>query len=155
MVAQSLPNVTIYTDGACSGNPGPGGWAAILMFGEHKKTISGADPQTTNNRMEIMAAIEGLKALKRPCDVDLYTDSAYLCNAFRENWLASWQRNNWMRGPKKDQPVANKELWQELLKLTSQHNVTWHKVKGHSSNEYNNECDRMAVAAITALKNSK
>lgn len=152
MDAQKMPEVIIYTDGACSGNPGPGGWAAILMFGEHKKSISGAEKDTTNNRMEVTAAIEGLKALKRPCKVDMYTDSAYLCNAFREHWINAWQRDNWMRGPKKNQPVANRELWQELVGLTRVHSVTWHKVKGHSSNEWNNECDRMAVAAIENLK---
>ncbi len=146
-------SVIIYTDGACSGNPGPGGWAAILIYGEHRKTLYGAVDNTTNNRMEMTAAIEALKALKRPCCVDLYTDSAYLCNAFLKNWIVSWQKHNWMRGTGKKEPVANKELWQELVELTSTHKVTWHKVQGHSTNELNNECDRLACAAIDKLRN--
>ena len=143
-------HVIIYTDGACSGNPGPGGWGSILMYGDNKKELSGGDPNTTNNRMELMAAIEGLRALKMPCDVDLYTDSAYLHNAFAQNWLSGWIKNNWKKSDKK--PVINVDLWKELLHLASVHNITWHKVKGHADNEYNNRCDELARAAIDAVR---
>jgi len=139
--------VTIYTDGACSGNPGPGGWGAILMAGEHRRELSGYEPHTTNNRMEITAALEALRALKSPCRVQLYSDSAYLVNAFRQNWLGNWQRNGWINS-KKD-PVENQDLWRELLQLVRPHQVEWLKVKGHSDNPYNNRCDELARAAIT------
>ena len=110
-----MKKVVIYTDGACSGNPGPGGWGAVLMYGQFKKEISGGEKMTTNNRMELMAAISALNALKEPCEVDLFTDSAYLCRAFSENWVTNWQRNGWQTSQKK--PVENKELWQRLLEL--------------------------------------
>jgi ribonuclease HI len=140
--------VTIYTDGACSGNPGPGGWGAILMAGEHRRELSGFAPHTTNNRMEIQAAIAALQALKAPCRVQLYSDSAYLVNAFRQRWLENWQRNGW-RNAKKD-PVENQDLWQELLAVIRQHEVDWLKVKGHADNPHNNRCDELARDAITA-----
>ena len=148
-----MKSVTIYTDGACSKNPGPGGWAAVLMYKEHKKEISGSEPDTTNNRMELTAAIEGLRALKQRCSVDLYTDSAYLHNGFTLGWLYNWQRNGWKTGNKR--PVENQDLWNELLKLSGQHKVTWHKVKGHAENEYNNRCDELARAEVKKLTAQK
>ena len=129
-----ISEVTIYTDGACSGNPGPGGWASILMAGGAKKELSGGEPDTTNNRMELMAVIQGLRALKRPCKVDIYSDSAYVVNAFEQNWLEKWTRNGWKNSAKAE--VANSDLWKELLSLTTMHNVTFHKVKGHADNEW-------------------
>lgn len=137
-----MDNVTIYTDGACSGNPGPGGWGAILMFGENTKEISGGKKDTTNNVMELTAVIEALKLLKRPCNVDLYSDSAYVVNAFLQNWIWGWIKKGWINSNKEE--VKNKELWQELVNLTKVHNVTFHKVKGHSDNEFNNRCDELA-----------
>lgn len=123
-------NVTIYTDGACSGNPGPGGYGAILMYGQHKKELSGGDPNTTNNRMELMGVITALKALNRPCQVDLYTDSQYVVNAIEKGWAKKWQANGWMRN-KKDKAL-NPDLWQSLLDLLEIHQVTFHWVKGHA-----------------------
>ena len=142
-------NVIIYTDGACSRNPGPGGWGCVLLYKEHRKEYSGAEKMTTNNRMELTAAIEALKLLNRSCSVDLYTDSAYLCNAFEQHWLSNWQRNGWKTAAKKD--VENKDLWEELLKLCSVHTVQFHKVKGHSTNVENNRCDELARNAIKYL----
>ena len=141
-----MDEVIIYTDGACSGNPGPGGWGAILMYKDSKKEISGGNKNTTNNIMEMTAVIEALKLLKHPCKVKLYSDSAYVINAFLQNWTKNWIKNNWKTSDKKD--VKNKELWQELIELTKIHNVTFIKVKGHSDNEYNNRCDELARAAI-------
>lgn len=140
-----MKEVEIYTDGACSGNPGPGGWGAILMFGEHKKEMSGGTKQTTNNRMELTAAIEAMKALKEPCKVKLYSDSAYLVNCFQQGWYKGWIKNGWKNSKK--QPVENKDLWMELLSLMDIHQVQYIKVKGHADNEYNNRCDELAVAA--------
>ncbi|MGI9860832.1 ribonuclease HI [Moorella naiadis] len=145
-----MKQVTIYTDGACSGNPGPGGWGAVLIYGDKRKEISGGEPRTTNQRMEITAAIEALKALKEPCQVRLHSDSAYLINAFRQRWLDRWQRNGWQTINKK--PVENQDLWQELLQLTTCHRVEWVKVRGHSDNAENNRCDELARAAITRLQ---
>lgn len=144
-----MEEVIIYTDGACSGNPGPGGWGSILMMGENKKEISGGKKDTTNNVMELTAVIEALKLLKRPCKVDLYSDSAYVVNAFLQNWIWSWIKNGWKNSNKEE--VKNKELWQELLSLTKIHDVTFHKVKGHADNEYNNRCDELARNAIKNL----
>ena len=144
-----LEEVTIYTDGACSGNPGPGGWGAILMLGENKKEISGGKKDTTNNVMELTAVIEALKLLKRPCKVDLYSDSAYVVNAFLQDWISGWVKKNWKNSNKEE--VKNKELWQELIELTKVHQVVFHKVKGHSDNEYNNRCDELARNAIKEL----
>ncbi len=145
-----MDEITIYTDGACSGNPGPGGWAAILMFGNIKKEISGGLPDTTNNIMELTAVIEALKLLKRPCRVNLYSDSAYVVNAFEQKWIYGWLKNNWKTSNK--EPVKNKELWEELYSLTKIHNVTFNKVKGHSTNEYNNRCDELAVQESQKFK---
>ena len=145
-----MDEVTIYTDGACSGNPGPGGWGAILMYKDTKKEISGGKKNTTNNIMELTAVIEALKLLKYPCNVKLYSDSAYVVNAFLQNWIVSWQKNNQKTSDKND--VKNKELWQELLELTNIHQVKFIKVKGHSDNEYNNRCDELARKAIKSLE---
>ncbi len=144
-----MEEVIIYTDGACSGNPGPGGWGSILMYGEHKKEISGGKKDTTNNVMELTAVIEALKLLKFKCKVSLYSDSAYVVNAFNQKWIYGWLKNGWKNASK--EPVKNKELWQELYDLTKTHEVTFIKVKGHSDNEYNNRCDEMAREAITKI----
>ncbi|RQD77561.1 MAG: ribonuclease HI [Candidatus Syntrophonatronum acetioxidans] len=144
-----MKEVEIYTDGACSGNPGPGGWAAVLIYGDKIKEISGGEKQTTNQRMEMKAAIEGLKALKYPCRVNLYSDSAYLVNAFNRGWLEKWQRNNWKTVQKT--PVENRDLWEELLALTRKHRVKFIKVKGHADNFYNNRCDELARQEIKKL----
>ena len=141
-----MEEVTIYTDGACSGNPGPGGWGSILMYKENKKEISGKKDNTTNNVMELTAVIEGLKLLKFPCKVKLYSDSAYVVNAFEQKWIFGWLKNGWKNASK--EPVKNKELWQELYELTKIHEVEFIKVKGHSDNEYNNRCDELARNAI-------
>ena len=138
-----ISDVVIYTDGACSGNPGPGGWAAILMAGGAKKELSGGEANTTNNRMELMGVISGLKALTRPCNVEVHSDSAYVVNAFSQNWIGKWASNGWKNSAKAD--VANTDLWKELLELTKIHNVTFVKVKGHADNGFNNRCDELAV----------
>ena len=135
--------VTIYTDGACSGNPGPGGWGAILMYGRHKKELSGGENPTTNNRMELSAVIAALEQLKEPCQVELYSDSTYVVNALEKGWAASWQKNGWRKADKK--PALNPDLWERLLELCDTHTVTCHWVKGHAENEFNNRCDQMAV----------
>ena len=145
-----MKEITIYTDGACSGNPGPGGWSAVLMYGEHRKEISGGDAHTTNNRMELTGPIEALELLKQPCKVRLYSDSAYLVNAFNQHWIANWQRNGWQTSQKK--PVENKELWQRLLELCRTHEVEFIKVKGHADNAENNRCDELARAAIAKYR---
>lgn len=139
-----IKNVKIYTDGACSGNPGPGGYGAILIYKGIEKEISGGEPSTTNNKMEITAVVKGLELLKEPCDVTIYSDSAYVVNAIEKGWLTSWKKNNWLKADKKR--VKNIDLWEELLKLLEIHNVRFVKVKGHSDNEYNNRCDKLAVA---------
>lgn len=141
-----MEKVIIYTDGACSGNPGPGGWGTILMYKGNKKEISGGKKDTTNNIMELTAVIEGLKLLKYPCEVDLYSDSAYVVNAFKQGWIYNWIKNNWMTSNK--EPVKNQEIWKELYTLTKTHKVNFIKVKGHSDNEYNNRCDELARNAI-------
>ena len=146
-----INEVTIYTDGACSGNPGPGGWGAILMAGGKSKELSGGEAHTTNNRMELMAVIKALEALNRPCHADIYSDSAYVVNAFNQNWIANWQRNNWRNSAKAE--VANVDLWKMLLSLTSTHEVVFHKVKGHADNEYNNRCDQLAVMESSKFQN--
>lgn len=139
-----MEEITIYTDGACSGNPGPGGWGAILMIGDVRKEISGGSENTTNNIMELSAVIEALKLLKRPCKVYVFSDSAYVVNAFNQKWIYGWMKKNWRTAG--GDPVKNKELWQELYSLTKVHDVTFNKVKGHADNEFNNRCDEMAVA---------
>lgn len=141
-----MKRVLLYTDGACSGNPGPGGWGAILIYGEIKKELSGGETSTTNNRMELTAVIEGLKRLKFPCIVDIYSDSAYTVNAFQEGWVRNWEKGGWIKADKK--PVLNADLWQELISLVRKHQVTFHKVKGHSDNQLNNRSDELARAAI-------
>ena len=144
-----MEEVIIYTDGACSGNPGPGGWGSILMYKGNKKEISGGKENTTNNVMELTAVIEGLKLLKFPCKVKLYSDSAYVVNAFVQKWIYGWLKNGWVNSNK--EPVKNKELWQELYELTKVHEVEFIKVKGHSDNEFNNRCDELARNAIKLL----
>lgn len=151
MPEKKLTPVVIYTDGACSGNPGPGGWGAILMAGGKSKELSGGEAHTTNNRMELMAVIKALEALNRPCHADIYSDSAYVVNAFNQNWIANWQRNNWRNSAKAE--VANVDLWKMLLSLTSTHEVVFHKVKGHADNEYNNRCDQLAVMESSKFQN--
>lgn len=148
-----MKEVILYCDGACSGNPGPGGWGAILFYQGSEKELAGFAPETTNNRMELLACIEGLRALKQPCKVDVYSDSAYLCNAFNQGWLANWQRNQWRKADKK--PVENIELWKALLQHTTQHDVTFHKVKGHADNPHNNRADALATAQIQLAKQAK
>lgn len=145
----TIREVTIYTDGACSGNPGPGGWGAVLMYGQHIKEMSGAEPHTTNNRMELQAAIEAISILKEPCKVTLYSDSAYLVNCFKQGWYKGWLKNGWKNS--KGQPVENQELWKELLRLMGIHQVEYVKVKGHADNKWNNRCDELATGAIKKL----
>ena len=145
-----MKEVTIYTDGACSGNPGPGGWGAVLMYGEHRKEISGGDAHTTNNRMELTAVIEGLKKLKEPCIVELYSDSKYVIDALSKGWAWGWKKKGWVKSDKK--PALNPDLWDVLLALVQTHEVHYHWVKGHADNVYNNRCDAMAVAEWQRLK---
>jgi ribonuclease HI len=142
-----MKEVEIYTDGACSGNPGKGGWGTILLYRGKEKVLSGYAEETTNNRMELTAAIEGLKALKEPCRVKLYSDSAYLVDALQKGWLWSWKRNGWTRGKEKDE-LKNSDLWQEIDRLIQVHKVEWIKVKGHADNEFNNRCDKLATGEI-------
>lgn len=144
-----MKTVDIYTDGACSGNPGKGGYCAILMYNGREKIIKGAELETTNNRMELMAVIEGLKALNQPCNVNLFSDSQYVIDAFNQGWINSWQLNSWHTSGNKE--VKNVDLWKELLELTKEHNVNFIKVKGHSDNEYNNKCDKIAVEEYKKL----
>lgn len=147
-----MKTVEIYTDGACSGNPGPGGWGAILDYHGVQKELSGYEADTTNNRMELMAAICAMQALKEPCKIQMYSDSAYLCNAFNQNWINGWLKNNWKTASGK--PVENQDLWQELIACTRTHQVTFHKVKGHSDNAKNNRCDELARLAIKSSKST-
>jgi len=141
--------VEIWTDGACSGNPGPGGWGAILLFGQHRKELSGGEANTTNNRMELMAAISALEALTRECPVDLYTDSNYVRSGIM-GWLANWKRNGWRTADKK--PVKNVELWQRLDEAATRHDVTWHWVKGHAGTELNERADELARQGMMPFK---
>lgn len=136
--------VMIYADGACSGNPGPGGWAAILRFEGKEKELSGSEPETTNNRMELTAVIEGLSALKKPCSVTVVTDSKYVTNAIRQGWLENWKKNGWKKADKK--PVVNRDLWEKLDKLLKKHKVEFEWIKGHEGHPENERCDAMAVA---------
>ena len=139
-----MKTVTLYTDGACSGNPGPGGWGAILEFQGTEKELSGGESSTTNNRMELTAVIAGLSALKEPCIVELYSDSKYVIDGLSKGWAASWQKNGWKKADKK--PALNPDLWEKLLELTTIHKLNYHWVKGHAENEKNNRCDQLAVA---------
>ena len=140
-----MKQVTIYTDGACSGNPGPGGWGAILRYGEHMKELSGGERNTTNNRMELMAVIVGLEALNRPCQVELYSDSKYVIDAFEKNWVDSWVKNGWKNSQKK--PVKNIDLWKRLLEAKRKHEVHFNWVKGHAGHPENERCDKLATSA--------
>ena len=141
-----MKKVVIYTDGACSKNPGPGGWAAVLLYRGAEKKISGFEPETTNNRMELKAVLEALLALKEPCDIALFTDSTYIQNAFEKGWIDNWISNGWKTVSKKD--VENQDLWQEIIDAVKIHNVSWKKVKGHSGDKYNSICDELARGAI-------
>ena len=145
-----MKEVTIYTDGACSGNPGPGGWGAILMYRAHKKEISGGERATTNNRMELMAVIAALSLLKEPCVVELYSDSKYVIDALSKGWARGWQKRGWVKSDKK--PALNPDLWEQLLALADRHQLHYHWVKGHASNPYNNRCDELAVAESRKYK---
>jgi ribonuclease HI len=143
------PHVTIYTDGACSGNPGPGGWAAILIYGDHEKELKGGELLTTNNRMELMAAIAALEALNRSCVVDIHTDSQYLRNGIMA-WIKQWKNNGWRTADKK--PVKNEDLWKRLDAALAQHRVRWHWVRGHAGHNINERVDRLAREAIAAVR---
>lgn len=146
----ALKNVMLFTDGACSGNPGPGGWGAILRFGTYEKELCGGEANTTNNRMELTAAIEGLKALKEICRVDLYSDSQYVCNGLSKGWAKGWRARGWKKSS--NEPALNPDLWGELLRLTEKHEVTVHWVKGHDGHPENERCDRMAVREAAKYK---
>ena len=139
-----MKTVTIYTDGACSGNPGPGGWGAILRYKDTEKELSGGAADTTNNRMELTAVIEALALLKEPCVVELYSDSKYVIDGLSKGWARGWQKRGWIKSDKK--PALNPDLWERLLDLTDRHEMHYHWVKGHAENERNNRCDQMAVA---------
>ena len=141
-----MKHVIIYTDGACSYNPGPGGWGCVLIYNDIQRSFSGFELNTTNNQMEMQAVIEALARLNEPCEVDLYSDSAYVINAFNAGWIDSWKKNNWRTSQNK--PVKNLDVWQRLIELTERHKVTWHKVKGHSDNELNNLCDSLARGQV-------
>lgn len=144
-----MKKVTIYTDGACRGNPGKGGWGAVLMYGGKMKEMSGGDKETTNNKMELTAAIEALKALKEPCEVELYSDSKYLTDAINQGWVYSWQKKGWKKSDGK--PALNVDLWEQLLELMSIHKVTYIWVKGHNGTPYNERCDELATAFADSL----
>lgn len=139
-----MKKIEIYTDGACSGNPGPGGWGAVLCFNGREKELSGGDAQTTNNRMELTAVIAALECLKEPCEIDLYSDSKYVIDALSLGWARSWRAKGWKKADKK--PALNIDLWERLLELTEQNQMHYHWVKGHADNEYNNRCDALAVS---------
>ena len=145
-----MKTVTLYTDGACSGNPGPGGWGCILEYMGHEKELSGGENNTTNNRMELTAVIKGLQALKEPCVVELYSDSKYVIDALEKGWACSWKKKNWIKSDKK--PALNPDLWDVLLGLTQKHEVHYHWVKGHAANPKNNRCDELAVSEWKKLK---
>lgn len=142
--------VEIFTDGACSGNPGPGGWGAVLRYGGREKELSGGEADTTNNRMELTACIAALSALKEPCKVSLTTDSQYVFNGITKGWAASWKKNGWRKADKKT--ALNSDLWEELLRLSSIHDVTFHWIKGHAGHPENERCDRLAVAAVKSIQ---
>ena len=147
---RTMKTVTIYTDGACSGNPGPGGWGAILMYGPHRRELSGGEAATTNNRMELTAVIEALSLLKEPCIVDLWSDSKYVIDGLEKGWAKGWKARGWKKADKK--PALNPDLWDRLLALTDIHSLRYHWVKGHAENEYNNRCDELAVAESQRFK---
>ena len=145
-----MKTVTLYTDGACSGNPGPGGWGAILSYNGVEKELSGGEASTTNNRMELMAVISGLEALKEPCRVELYSDSKYVIDGLSKGWAASWRKNGWRKADKK--PALNPDLWERLLNLVEKNELSYHWVKGHADNPYNNRCDGLAVTESQKYK---
>ena len=145
-----MKTVTLYTDGACSGNPGPGGWGAILSYNGVEKELSGGDANTTNNRMELLAVISGLEALKEPCRVELYSDSKYVIDGLSKGWAASWRKNGWRKADKK--PALNPDLWEKLLNLVEKHELSYHWVKGHADNPYNYRCDQLAVTESQKYK---
>ena len=145
-----MKTITLYTDGACSGNPGPGGWGAILEYNGIQKELSGGEENTTNHRMELTAVIKGLQALKEPCIVELYSDSKYVVDALQKGWAVSWQKRGWIKADKK--PALNPDLWEQLLALTQIHQVRCHWVKGHAENPKNNRCDQLAVAESQKFK---
>ena len=145
-----MKTVTLYTDGACSGNPGPGGWGAILSYNGIEKELSGGEASTTNNRMELMAVISGLEALKEPCRVELYSDSKYVIDGLSKGWAVSWRKNGWRKADKK--PALNPDLWEKLLNLVEKHELSYHWVKGHADNPYNNRCDQLAVTESQKYK---
>ena len=145
-----MKTVTLYTDGACSGNPGPGGWGAILEYKEHRREMSGGEAETTNNRMELTAVIRGLMALKESCVVELYSDSKYVIDGLSKGWAAGWQKKGWIKSDKK--PALNPDLWEQLLELTAKHEMHYHWVKGHADNPNNNRCDELAVAQWKQIK---
>ena len=145
-----MKTVILYTDGACSGNPGPGGWGAILSYQGVEKELSGGEANTTNNRMELTAVIEGLSALKESCIVELYSDSKYVIDALEKGWVWGWKKKGWIKSDKK--PALNPDLWEKLLTLTQRHEMRYHWVKGHAENPYNNRCDQMAVAQARKWK---
>lgn len=138
-----MKKIEMFTDGACSGNPGPGGWGTILKFNGIEKELSGGESETTNNRMEMIAVISGLKALKEPCDVELFTDSKYVCDSVNKGWVYSWKKNNWKKADKK--PALNVDLWEEMIQLLEVHKVTFNWIKGHNGHPENERCDRLAV----------
>ena len=145
-----MKTVTIYTDGACSGNPGPGGWAAILLYGPHKRELSGGEAETTNNRMELTAVIQALSLLKEPCIVELWSDSKYVIDGLEKGWAKSWRKRGWVKSDKK--PALNPDLWGRLLDLEEIHTLHYHWVKGHADNPLNNRCDELAVAESQKYK---
>ena len=145
-----MKTVSLYTDGACSGTPGPGGWGAILEYMGHERELSGGEVKTTNNRMELTAVIEGLKALKQPCIVELYSDSKYVIDALQKGWAVGWRKRGWIKSDKK--PALNPDLWETLLELAEVHELHYHWVKGHADNPRNNRCDEMAVSEWKKLK---
>ena len=144
-----MRKVTIYTDGACSGNPGPGGYGAVLIYGQHRKEISGGEPHTTNNRMEIMGVISGLELLNQPCEVELFSDSRYVVDAIEKGWVTRWRENNWMRNKK--EAALNVDLWERMLPLLETHAVTFRWVKGHAGHPENERCDQLAREAIQGM----
>lgn len=148
-----MKEVSIYTDGACSGNPGPGGWCAILIYKKHEKEVFGGEKEATNNQMELKAVVEGLKMLKEKCRVSLYSDSSYVINPFIQEWIEKWVEKGWRKADKN--PVKNLELWKELYSLSKKHDINWIKIKGHAENELNNRCDEIAVEQTILLKKDK
>jgi ribonuclease HI len=145
-----MREISLYTDGACSGNPGPGGWCAILVFGQKELELSGGLSETTNNQMELQAVISGLSALKERCRVQVFSDSKYVVQAFNDNWIAGWKKRGWKNA--KGDPVANRSFWEELISVASKHEITWNWVKGHDGHDYNERCDELAVVARDSYK---